>query len=316
MSTEIANFLHGFSGEQNQETLKQYMPEKEIRDRFSRVVKRAVQETPDLLQADLKSLYFACERAAQDKLMPDGKEGFLSIYNTKTKVDGQEVWIKKVQWQPMILGLRKILANNGFMISAEIVYENDEFFYELGDTPAIIHRPKMTGERGKIVRAYAIATDKFGNKYREVMDMDELEKVHQASKQPNSNVWKTWATEMYRKAVAKRLFKQLPLSDSFMEVISRDNQQFDMDKAPAVSDVAKDVQEHVRLAKPTKEVQLEPVITEDPAPVEPAVIHHSEPEPVEVSPTHVEEGWPEDEPEGHLIDPYDPDEPGPNEPDF
>ncbi len=294
MSTQIVKFLEGFSGEQNQETLKQYIPDKETRDRFSRVVKRAVQENPELLQADLKSLYFACEKAAQDKLMPDGKEGFLSIYNTNIGTKKDPDWIKKVQWQPMILGLRKILANAGFTIRAEIVYEHDEFFYELGDTPVIIHRPKMFGDRGEIIGAYAIATDKNGNKYREVMDLAELEKVHQASKQPNSNVWKIWLTEMYRKAVAKRLFKQLPLSDSFLEVITRDNQQFDMNKAPAVSSVAKDVQEHVRLAKPSQEAQLDPFLTGDSPTAEPVVVHHSEPEPEPAKATP-EDGWPEED---------------------
>ena len=135
MSTDIATFISGFSGEQNQETLKQYIPDDETRDRFTRVVKRAVQENPELLKADLKTLYFACEKAAQDNLMPDGREGYLSIYNTNTGTKQTPKWTKKVQWQPMIEGMRKILAINGIMLRAEVVYEIDRenFKYVKGD---------------------------------------------------------------------------------------------------------------------------------------------------------------------------------------
>jgi hypothetical protein len=156
------------------------------------------------------------------------------------------------------------------------------------------------------------------------MDLLELEKVHQASKQPNSNVWKIWLTEMYRKAVAKRLFKQLPLTDTFMEVINRDNQQFDMNKAPEVSSIAKDVQAHVRLAAPSQEAQLG--IAEQPPLAEaieanekrlddiqrkviqsePVVVHHSEPE-QEQEPSRTEDDWPKDELAGMGTQPTEPD---------
>jgi recombination protein RecT len=126
------------------------------------------------------------------------------------------------------------------------------------------------GERGEIVGAYAIATDSAGNMYRETMDMIELEKVHQASKQPNSGVWKTWATEMYRKAVAKRLFKQLPLISAVAEVIDRDNEQFDMNKPVGPSQAAQDVQAAIRLVAPSPEnkVRFEPPQEAEPMPVD------------------------------------------------
>ena len=80
--TAIKNFSNGFNSERNQHTIKKYLAEQELIDRFTAVCLRAVQENPELLQADIKSLYYSCQRAAQDKLMPDGREGFLAIYNT------------------------------------------------------------------------------------------------------------------------------------------------------------------------------------------------------------------------------------------
>ena len=143
---------------------------------FTQVVVRAVQEQPELLNADRTSLFLACQTAAQDGLLPDRKDGALVVYNTKVG----EQWIKKVQWQPMIGGLRKTLANHGFTgLRAELVYENDvkegRFSYEKGDNPKIIHNPNVFGDRGVIVGAYAIVTDSnTGEVYRDSMSVEEL----------------------------------------------------------------------------------------------------------------------------------------------
>lgn len=258
---QVQQFKDQFSSERTQAAIKAYFDKEADMDRFTAVVTRAVQENPELLQADRTSLFFACQKAAQDHLIPDGKEAFFAVYNVNDGTKDQPKWIKKVQWQPMIGGLRKILANHGITIRAEMVYENDEFIYDQGDDPRIIHRPKVFGTRGPIVGAYAIATDAAGNKYRETMDMIELEKVHQASKQPNSAVWKNWATEMYRKAVAKRLFKQLPLVAAVAEIVERDNEQFDMNKPAGPSQAAQDVQAAIRQLPPSPEnkVRYEPL---------------------------------------------------------
>jgi recombination protein RecT len=79
------------------------------------------------------------------------------------------------------------------------------------------------------------------------MNIEELEKVRAASKNPQGGAWATWTTEMYRKTVAKRLFKQLPLiSTELSELLDRDNEQFDLGKPGGVSSVAQAVQKTVR----------------------------------------------------------------------
>src|SRR4051812_38118254 len=75
-------------------------------ERFVRTILTAVQINPDLMVADRKSLILACMKAAQDGLMPDGREGALVVYNTKVKAknaQGREVetWVKTVQWLRM-----------------------------------------------------------------------------------------------------------------------------------------------------------------------------------------------------------------------
>jgi len=260
MSKEISitqQFKLQMKGEQVQQTLSEFM-DSTLLKWFTAVTIQAVQEKPELLDADRTSLFLACQSAAKDKLMPDGREGALVVYG------------RTVSWQPMILGIRKRLAQAGFDIRAEIVYANDEFRYELGDNPEIVHRPAVFGDRGNIIGAYAIATElETGNKWRETMDLDELEKVRMSSRARDSSIWTTWRTEMYRKTVAKRLRKYLPISDdSLLDLIDRDNEQFDLRTTPARSTAAQKVQDAVRAAgtEPTQPEPIEGVLVEEEKP--------------------------------------------------
>lgn len=234
--------------------------------RFTSVVLRAVQEDPKLLDptTDKPSLFLACQRAAQDGLLPDKREGALVMYGNK------------VQWQPMIGGLRKKLAEAGFDLRAEIVYENDLFDYDLGDNPGITHKaPPLGQDRGKVIGAYAIATNlETGSKYREVMDVAALDAVAAVSRSGSSGPWKgPFKTEMQRKTVARRLIKSLPIDDrSLKDLIERDNEQYAV-SLPAQSSAAKAVQDAVRgatAATPAREdaIEGEYTLTEPPAATE------------------------------------------------
>lgn len=256
-------------------------------DKFTAVVVRAIQEDPALLEADRKSLMLACQDAAKDGLMPDKREGALVVRSTK--VNNQ--YVKKVTWQPMIGGLRKNLARAGFDIRAEVVYEHDTFDQDLGDSPAIIHkRPRLGDPRGEVIGAYAIATrTATGEKYREVMSYVELEKIR--SNAQGDFVWKAHTSEMYRKTVARRLVKFLPITGDEDEILQsmmeRDNSNF-VHPEDGASDAAKSVQEATRSAdKPAKsnvkslpKVKTAPkVVSEVKPPPEKVEVEAPEPEP-------------------------------------
>ena len=153
----------------------------------------------------------------------------------------------------MIGGMRKNLARAGFDIRAEAIYKTDEFDQELGDNPAITHKPPALGEpRGDVVGAYAIATRvATGDRYREVMSYAELEQIR--SKASTDYIWKAHTNEMYRKTVARRLAKYLPITgeetDLLYGMMERDNRNFDMGN-DGPTEAAKTVQESTR--KPRK----------------------------------------------------------------
>ena len=197
-------------------------------ERFMRVVLTAVNGNPDLLGADRRSLFEASMKAAQDGLLPDGRDGALVVYNTKVKEDGKDRWIKKVQWMPMIGGILKKVRNSGELlsISAHVAYENDEFTYVLGDEEKIEHKPAV-GDRGLPVLVYAIAKTKDGGIYREVMTIADIEKVRNVSRAKDSGPWKDWWDEMSRKTVLRRLAKRLPMSTDLDDLIRRDDDLYD-----------------------------------------------------------------------------------------
>ena len=192
-------------------------------ERFGRVVLTAVQTNPDLLNVDRRSLWNACMRAAQDGLLPDGRLGALVVYKDKRRGP-------IAQWLPMIAGIRQKVRNSGEVATWEVhtVHEKDLFDFELGDDPHIVHRP-VRGDRGKIIAAYSVAVLKSGERSREVMWVDEIEQVRQASKAGDGGPWSTWYGEMCKKTVAKRHAKVLPMSSDLDDLLRRDDED-----APAI----------------------------------------------------------------------------------
>ncbi|MBA8822279.1 recombination protein RecT [Ochrobactrum sp. P6BSIII] len=198
-------------------------------ERFMRVVMTAVGGNADLMTADRRSLFESAMKAAQDGLLPDGRDGALVIFNAKVKEDNKDVWIKKVQWMPMVGGILKKIRNSGELLSlsAYVVYENDEFQYTLGDEETIVHRPCLDSNRGDAKLVYAIAKTKDGGIYREIMTLKDVEKVRAVSKTGKFGPWADWWDEMAKKTVIRRLAKRLPMSSDLDDLIRRDDELYD-----------------------------------------------------------------------------------------
>lgn len=202
-------------------------------ERFKRVLMTAISMNPDLVYAERRTLWSAAMRAAQDGLLPDGREGAMVIFNTKVKQGGQERWEQQVQWMPMIAGIRKKVRNSGEIVDwyAEVVHAKDAFEYELGDDPFIRHKPHLGEDRGPIIAAYSICTLKGGFKSRDVMPVDRINRVRQAAKSPDSPAWTKWFDEMCKKVVARRHSKVLPMNTDLDDLMRRDDELYDLEGA-------------------------------------------------------------------------------------
>jgi recombinase, phage RecT family len=199
---------------QMQPELKMALPAHVTVEKFSRVAMTAIQNNPDLLNCDRKSLFGAIVRLAQDGLLPDGREAAL------VKFGGQ------VQAMPMIAGVLKKIRQSGDVakVSAQVVYENDVFVVKYGFDEDVEHSPPPLDQpRGKPIGAYATAVLKDGSRLLEVMSLEEIEKVRNVSRAKGNGPWVAWWGEMARKTVMRRLSKRLPMStDRDDDVFERD----------------------------------------------------------------------------------------------
>lgn len=188
-------------------------------EKFTRVLMTAISQTPALAECTRPSIFAACMRAAQDGLLPDGREGAIVSYNSKMG--------KQAQWMSMVSGIMKKVRNSGDISTwaVHIVKENDEFLYELGDEERITHRPPVSN-RGKTIAVYSIVTMKDGEKSREIMGLDEIEAIRQRSRSKDSGPWITDFDEMAKKTVIRRHSKRLPMSTDIEDTIRRDDELF------------------------------------------------------------------------------------------
>lgn len=192
-------------------------------EKFQRVVMTVVQQNPDLMLADRRSLLGSCLKCAADGLIPDGREAALVIFNTKKG----DQWVKGVQYMPMLAGIQKRVRNSGEIasIEAHVIYENDHFVWRQGLDASIDHTPLFPGDRGKPVGAYAVAKFKDGSDPQfEVMDIAAIEKVRSVSRGKDKGPWVQWWDEMARKTVFRRLSKWLPMDTEADDLMQRDDE--------------------------------------------------------------------------------------------
>jgi recombination protein RecT len=201
------------------------LPQHVTKARFVNSAIAAVKQTPDLLLATPRSLFTAITKSAQDGLLPDGREGVITVYKEKQKDNS---WQHVASWNPMTYGLRKRARElDGLIVNAQIVYEHDRFVRLEGDDPRLEHEPAPLGTtRGAMIGAYAIIRSATHILHREVMDAEQIEAVRRQSKLPDGLMWKTFTTEAWRKTVIRRALKTVPCSEPLESIVRRDEDQF------------------------------------------------------------------------------------------
>jgi recombination protein RecT len=201
-------------------------------ERFSRVVMTAIQNNQDLVTADRGSLWNAAMRAAQDGLLPDGREGAMVIFNTKKVIDGKDQWVKAVQWMPMITGIIKKCRNSGQIagLVARVVYGGDKFRYWIDDTGEHCeYEPSDNPDTSIVRRVFAMARTKDGEIYVEPLTAADIEKIRNVSKSKDRGPWVDWWEEMAKKSALRRLAKRLPQATDLDDLVRRDDHLYDID---------------------------------------------------------------------------------------
>jgi len=219
--------------DQREEELRRALPAHIPVDRFKRIVLTTCQLNPELVTVDRQSLWIACMRAAQDGLLPDGRDGVILAYkdnNQRSRTFGQVA----AQWQPMVSGFLKRFRNSGqfLSITANVVRESDAFEYwidENGD-----HLRHTPGDIGPYVKAYAIAKTRDGGTMIKVMSKAEIDRRRAVSKAKDGPMWREWWDEAAMKTVLRNLSKRLPSSADLDEMMRRDDEDDAFEARPAM----------------------------------------------------------------------------------
>lgn len=195
-------------------------------ERFSRIAMTAVTQNPTLGKCTPGSFMGALLTAAQLGLEPNTPLGQAYLIPYKNK------GVLECQFQLGYRGLIELAHRSGELksIEAHIVYENDEFEYELGLDPKLRHVPAMK-DKGGIAWVYAVYKLNSGGFGFEVMSFEDVEahkeKYSKAAQKGFSPWEKSWE-EMAKKTVIKKALKYAPLRTDFVRAVREDEATFDL----------------------------------------------------------------------------------------
>ena len=177
---------------------------------FIEAAMMATVKVPDLLKCSTESILLALRQAAQTGL-DVGRTCHLVPFGTVAT------------FVPDYKGLIELACATGKVVSIRVrcVYEGEDFFYsETMAGPDLRHVPKMNGNGGNIVGAYAIADLRF-NRYKvEFMNADEIEVIRKKSRSWAKGDLPDWYA---RKTVVRRLCKTLPSNAKLQQALRFDD---------------------------------------------------------------------------------------------
>lgn len=214
-SMSIADLIKAMEPE-----IKKALPEVITPERFTRMALSALNTTPKLSECTQISFLAALMNAAQLGLEPNTPLGqaYLIPFNNKGTME--------CQFQIGYKGLLDLGYRNPQMqiIQAQAVYENDEFEYELGLNPKLVHRPVLR-DRGEVILFYGLfklVNGGFGFEVMSKEDMDAYAKEYSKGFDSSYSPWKNNYVGMAKKTVIKQALKYAPLRTDFRKALSTD----------------------------------------------------------------------------------------------
>jgi len=160
-----------------------------------------------------QSVYLALLACAVTGLEPGALKGEAYLVPYKNKGIMEATFMPG--WRGIVKQARR--SREVTEIWSNVVFENDEYDFDLGTARYLIHKPAKR-DRGQICGAYAIAKLAGGGHEIETMDMDDLLAVRNAGS--NGPAWTDWEDQMYRKAPIRRLGKRLPMGADYFVALA------------------------------------------------------------------------------------------------
>ena len=87
----------------------------------------------------------------------------------------------------------------------------DEFTFEKGAVPRLVHRPKMFGDRGNRIGAYALVQLNTGFVRPIVLNEEQIQKRRKVARDSEKGPWLDWEDEMWRKTALRACMSLVPI---------------------------------------------------------------------------------------------------------
>jgi recombination protein RecT len=188
-------------------------------ERMSRVFQTCLRTTPKLNECTVQSFLGSVLQLAQMGLDPSA--GLQQAYLIPRKIKGVMQCTTIIGYQ----GMLDIAYRSGKVaqVTAEVVREGDDFGYQLGLNPDLVHRPKS--DDGLLLYTYAVAELVNGRKSFVVLTAGQIAKRRHSSAAGSSGPWSTHEDQMWKKSAIRELFKYLPKSAELSQVSYFDEAQ-------------------------------------------------------------------------------------------
>lgn len=203
-------------------------------DRFARILITECKANSGLMRADHFSLAAAVMRAAQVGLEP-GPLGHCYLLPFRDRASGKTL----VQ---LIIGYKGIIdlarrSGQVESIYAEVVYDGDDFDYELGLNRDLRHKRRPGSNRDHVTHAYAVARYKDGGFDFVVLDELDIAARRKRSMAKDNGPWVTDYAAMCRKSAVRALQPFLPLTVEAADAMKHDERTYDLTDLGDVIDV-------------------------------------------------------------------------------
>ena len=191
------------------EALKAAMPaiiaasgnDRSIADRYFRATMRLLADKPELTQCSPESIA-RCAKYAADVGLEPGPKNHIYFIRRGNVCCAQVSYLGKIELAYRTGNFKKITAN--------VVYEADQFDFDGANDTVTLHKPSFAIERGRIVGAYAKAVLNDGTQIARWLHVESIERhrarAHEGGKR---GPWETDYEAMAMKSVVHETFKWL-----------------------------------------------------------------------------------------------------------
>lgn len=188
-------------------------------EKIIRIGANAVSKTPALAKCNPAKLWLGIQEIAAMNLTIGARGAYLVPYKDEVQVIVSPHGLIELAYRhPLVKS-----------VQARVVRKGEPLLIEYAPEATVKHSPRIDGQGGEMIGAYAIIDLTNGGRIVEWMSRIEVLKIKNSSQSARKGYgpWVDWEEEMWRKTVLKRAMKYVPQSEEMMRALDVDDEDSD-----------------------------------------------------------------------------------------